>query len=96
MKTRSERIEKLAAKRRRLGQQIDRIRAAAAQEERKREARRKILVGSMLLAMVERGEWPRERLLEQLDGYLTRSHDRALFELEPTQPAPAGRERRAS
>ena len=90
MSTRTEKIAKLAEKRRQLAEEIDRMRAADAQEERKRDARRKILVGSMVLAQVERGEWPRERLLEKLDAHLTRNHDRALFELAPCEEsAPA-------
>lgn len=85
MQTRAERIEKLAEKRRQLAFEIDRMRAAEAAEERRRDARRKILVGSMVLAQVERGEWPQERLLAALDRHLTRSHDRALFELAPRE-----------
>jgi septal ring factor EnvC (AmiA/AmiB activator) len=53
--TRNEKIEKLAAKRREIGKEIDRMRAAQAQERRKHDARRKILVGAVVLAMVERG-----------------------------------------
>jgi hypothetical protein len=90
VKTRTERIEKLAEKRRQLAEEIDRMRAAEAQEERKRDARRKILVGSLVLAQVERGEVPRERLVAELDQHLTRNHDRALFDLAPREEsAPA-------
>ena len=88
MSTRVEKLKKLAEKKREINDEIDRLRAEEAQVERKHDARRKILVGSLVLAMVERGEWPRERLLEKLDGYLTRDHDRALFDLAPAQPAP--------
>ena len=95
MSTRTEKIAKLAEKRRQLAEEIDRMRAADAQEERKRDARRKILVGSMVLTLVERGEWPRERLLEKLDAHLTRNHDRALFELAPREEPVSMRPKRA-
>jgi hypothetical protein len=88
-------VQKLEERQRRLRVQLDRVKAAEAMQERKRDARRKIVVGAMVLGLVERGEWPRERLLEKLDAYLTRNHDRALFGLpllhdaESADPAPA-------
>jgi hypothetical protein len=81
MSGRSERLQKLEERQRRLQVEIQRERAMEAQQERKRDARRKIVVGAMVLGWVERGEWPQERLLEKLDAYLTRDHDRALFDL---------------
>lgn len=63
-------------------QQIEaRKRALETKEERAKDTRRKILVGAAILAKVERGEWPREKLLNMLDASLTRSDDRALFSL---------------
>ena len=35
----------------------------------------------MILARVERGEWPKDKLLAMLDNALTRPDERALFEL---------------
>ena len=65
-------------------------RAAAAKVTRQQDTRRKILVGAAILAKVERGEWPKDKLLEMLDSALTRPDDRALFELpESTQTAPS-------
>ena len=81
MRDRIDRLQKLEDRQRRLRMQIDREKAVQAAQERKRDARRKILVGAMVLGLVERGEWPRERLLEKLDQYLTRNFDRALFDL---------------
>ena len=67
-----------------------RLRAAAAKVTRQQDTRRKILVGAAILAKVERGEWPKDKLLEMLDSALTRPDDRALFELpESTQTAPS-------
>ena len=65
-------------------QQIEmRQRAAAAKINRQQDTRRKVLVGAVILAKVERGEWPKEKLLTMLDSTLTRLDDRALFELSP-------------
>jgi hypothetical protein len=83
MSVRSERLQKLEERQRRLQVEIQRERAVGAQQERKRDARRKIVVGAMVLGLVERGEWPREEFIEKLDAHLTRDHDRALFDLPP-------------
>ena len=46
-------------------QQIEaRKRAALAKVSRQQDTRRKILVGAAILAKVERGEWPKDKLLE--------------------------------
>ena len=66
-------------------QQIARERAAQKKRQRSEETRRKILVGAVILAKVEHGEWPKERLRELMDKALTRADDRALFELSPLQ-----------
>ena len=70
-------------------QQIEaRQRAAAAKISRQQDTRRKVLVGAVILAKVERGEWPKDKLLAMLDVTLTRADDRALFELPPEVPSP--------
>lgn len=71
-------------------QQIEaRQRAAAAKITRQQDTRRKVLVGAVILAKVERGEWPKDKLLAMLDATLTRADDRALFELSPEVPSTA-------
>lgn len=66
-------------------QQIEaRKRAMETKEERAKDTRRKILVGAAILAKVERGEWPKEKLLNMLDASLSRLEDRTLFDLPPT------------
>jgi hypothetical protein len=74
-------------------QQIEaRKRAAESKAKRSIDTRRKILVGAAILAKVERGEWPQDKLLAMLDASLTRADDRALFDLpapKPEQPAAA-------
>ena len=68
-------------------QQIEaRKRAAESKAKRSQDTRRKILVGAAILAKVERGEWPQDKLLAMLDASLTRADDRALFDLPTAQP----------
>jgi hypothetical protein len=57
--------------------------------QRSDDTRRKILVGAVILAKVDHGEWPKERLREWMDKALTRADDRALFGLLPV-PSEAG------
>jgi hypothetical protein len=45
--------------------------------------RRKILVGAVVLAKIEQGEFQQATLDEWLDAALTRLDDRALFGLTP-------------
>ena len=65
-----------------LNQKVE-ARAKAAENKQKRAAdtRRKILVGAAILAKVERGEWPKDKMLEMMGQQLTRDDDRALFDL---------------
>jgi hypothetical protein len=68
-------------------QQIEaRKRAAESKAKRLVDTRRKIMVGAAILAKVERGEWPQDKLLAMLDASLTRADDRALFDLLAAQP----------
>jgi hypothetical protein len=73
-----ERLVRLRAERSRLA-------ARVSHTERKRDTRRKILVGASVLAAVEHGGVPAlqttRELLEWLDTRLTRPHDRAVFDL---------------
>ena len=52
-----------------------------SQAERKRDTRRKILIGAMVFDQVARGEWPAKRLKAAVDRFLEREQDRTLFEL---------------
>lgn len=51
--------------------------------KRKDETRRKVLVGAAILQRVELDQWPKERLLNLMEGFLTRDQDRELFGLDP-------------
>ena len=73
-------LEQLKAKK----QQIEaRQRTVETKVKRANDTRRKILVGAAILAKVEKQEWPKDKLLAMLDTALTRSDDRALFDLAP-------------
>ena len=54
-----------------------------SKKKRQADTRRKILVGAIILAQVERGEYSERELRELLDRWLDRDDDRALFELPP-------------
>ena len=77
-------------------QQLARERAAVKKRQRSDDTRRKILVGAVILAKVEHGEWPKERLREWMDKALTRADDRALFGLLPAPSEPETRLRNAA
>ncbi|MGB5063087.1 MAG: mobilization protein [Candidatus Competibacter sp.] len=77
-------------------QQLARERAAEKKRQRSEDTRRKILVGAVILAKVEHGEWPKERLREWMDKALTRADDRALFGLLPVPSEPKTRPRNAA
>ena len=62
-------------------QQVTRERAAEKKRQRSDDTRRKILVGAVILAKVDHGEWPKERLREWMDKAVTRADDRTLFGL---------------
>ena len=62
-----------------------RKRTMEAKKKRSEDTRRKILVGAVIIAKVERGEWPQEKLRAMLDAALTRDDDRALFDLPAIQ-----------
>ena len=60
-----------------------RVRSRESQEERKRETRRKILAGAMVLDRVARKELAEKLFLADMDRFLKRDQDRALFDLPP-------------
>jgi len=75
----------------RLRMEKNRLQARARHAERKRDTRRKILIGGAVLAAIDREGVPamtgKSQLLRWLDGQLSRSHDRAVFGL-PTRSTP--------
>ena len=76
---------KLKKKRAEANTNIARIRHRISAKERKDDTRRKILVGSMMLERVKDNPTTRPALLSDLDAYLDRDRDRALFDLRPKE-----------
>ena len=78
-----ERMRKLEEQRARINAEIQRVKAREHQAERKRETRRKILAGAMVLDRVARGEISEKLFLGDMDRFLERPQERALFDLPP-------------
>ena len=91
------RIQALDERLTRLRVAKSRLVARASQTERKRDTRRKILIGGAVLAAIDHDGVPPMRseaeLLRWLDARLTRPHDRAVFDLsvedEPAKTRPS-------
>lgn len=79
----NEQLEKLEQKKREIERKISEIRAKQSAEERKRETRKKVLIGAMILQQVNEGKYDKAHLTALLDDFLVRDVDRALFGLEP-------------
>lgn len=71
----------------RLRAERSRLLARATQAERKRDTRRKIIIGGAVLAAVQHEGVPvlrtHDQLLAWLEPRLTRPHDRVAFDLAP-------------
>jgi large subunit ribosomal protein L7/L12 len=75
-----ERIESLRKKQAEITARLQAEEARYAVKERKRDTRRKILVGSYYIEQARKNEqW--EKVKERMDEYLTRDSDRELFDL---------------
>ena len=59
-----------------------------SRRDRREETRRKILVGAIVLARVDRGDIEKSLLDAWLDQDLTRAEDRALFDLQSNRQGP--------
>jgi hypothetical protein len=75
-----ERAKKKAAEATALERQV---RSKNATEDRKKDTRRKILIGSMHLERAAKYPDHQERMKKELGKHLVRDDDRALFELQP-------------
>jgi hypothetical protein len=87
------RIQSIDDRLARLRAERSRLAARASVSERKRDTRRKILIGAAVVAAVQNEGVPALRTLDALtrwmDTRLTRPHDRAVFDLpSPESPEP--------
>lgn len=85
----AEKLKKLQEQRDKLNKQILTLANRENAERRKRENRKKLLIGAMIMQKVKAGEWTEASLLAAMDGFLTRDNERALFDLPPTPEARA-------
>jgi hypothetical protein len=85
------RLQTLDERLARLRMEKNRLIARVSQAERKRDTRRKSLIGGAVLAAVDHEGVPALRssaeLLRWLNARLTRPHDRAVFDLTPHETA---------
>lgn len=77
------RLEKLQTQQAQLKAQIQQVLAAERTVEKKKETRRKFLIGDAVLAQVRSGELTGFDLSSVMDRFLAYPNDRALFGLEP-------------
>ena len=72
-------IEKLEARKKRLEFELQNVRRLQRKENRKRDTRRKILIGSLALKLLKENKLDRELIYAELDKFLTKEIDRQLF-----------------
>lgn len=68
---------------------IQALEARDKEADRKKDARRKILIGGAVFAKVKRGEWTHKQLVDLLSSELKADRDRALFDLKPLPGSPS-------
>ena len=87
-----ERRRKLEEKQARIKAELQRLNAREQQAERKRDTRRKILLGARVLDRIARGELAEAEVKADMERFLERDRDRALFDLPPraAQSTPSG------
>jgi len=79
----NDRIKQLEEKKQQINARIQKLKAQESEKKRKQETRRKILLGSWVLNKIERGDWSKEDIWNEMDEYLTKEVDRKLFDLPP-------------
>lgn len=84
-------LDTLVKKKEQLEARIQNLKAKEAMQQRKDETRRKILVGSYILDKHQK-TGSLEKLFSELDKFLFKPYDRALFGFEPRkeEKAPSG------
>lgn len=82
MTKKSKRLELLKKKQEQLKNQIQLLEASEKARERKRDTRRKILIGAYYFDKAKKDE-EFGKIVEIMDGYLIRKSDRILFGLDP-------------
>ena len=83
METKLKKLDALKKKQAQLKAQIQNLEAAEKSREKKRDTRRKILVGAYYLDKAVKDD-RFDEITRLMDGYLTRQSDRELFDLPST------------
>ena len=78
-----ERIAELEQQKQQIAKRVARRWTIELTKERKRDTRRKILAGACVLDRADKDPVSARHLKEILDAFLTKSQDRALFDLPP-------------
>ena len=78
-----DRIKALELKRKQIDARIANLRAANQADARKKDTRRKILAGAVVLNQADTDREARTRLWKLLDRNLDKTRDRELFGLDP-------------
>lgn len=82
----ADRLRKLEEQRAWINAEIQRVRRWESQEERKRDTHHKILLGPMMLERVGDGKTSEKWVKAEIDRFLKREQDQALFGLSPKAP----------
>lgn len=75
--------DKLLEQQRQLAAKLAALDARDKAEDRRKDTRRKILIGGAILAAYRHGDFPRDRLTALLDDALVADRDRDLFDFLP-------------
>ncbi|GFE72117.1 hypothetical protein [Chroococcus sp. FPU101] len=85
----NKRLEQLLKKKEELNAQIQQLKAQQASSERKKDTRRKVLLGALVMQAMKSDETYKKSVMKQLDEFLTREGDRLLFDLPPLASYPS-------
>jgi hypothetical protein len=74
-------LERLEERQAKIKAEKQRIMARINQAERKKDTRRKILIGAAMMNLVKQGRMEAHKITAMMDSFLTQERDRALFGL---------------
>ena len=77
----SKKLDDLLKKREQLNAQIQKERNKHSQQKRKEDTRRKILLGTLMMELMKKGELDEKKIRKRLDYFLTLEMERKLFDL---------------
>jgi large subunit ribosomal protein L7/L12 len=80
------RLKKLKLRKDQIEARIRNLEARDKAREKKRDTRRKILIGAFYMEQMEKDEMLKKKILSGLNGFLVRENDRELFGLGEKRP----------